>query len=303
MSTGRRGQWPSIKQVEKSRDPLNTEHSSLSIHEEHRSAIIIAASSGIGNALSRRWLARGWKLCGTFRTQSTQVEELLRFGMRLVSCDLDNVASIREACSSLRELCPQWDALVLCPGSLEPLAAFADCPFDEWERSVRVNLISQMRILHDLLPSRRSDSPLGPCALFFAGGGTNDAPVNSSAYTVSKIALIKMCELLDAEIPDTRFVIVGPGWVRTKIHEATVAAGPRAGPAYQRTIDRLATDEFTPMDRVLECCDWLIDAPRPVIGGRNFSVVYDRWGDGELARKLVDHPDMYKLRRQGNDPQ
>lgn len=271
------------------------------MNKEDRSAIIISASSDIGTALSRRWLARAWRVFGTYRTRSEAVDELHSLGVRLVYCDLSDPTSIRDACSDLRQLCPPWDALVICPGTLSPVDAFAQCSFDEWEESVRVNFTSQMRIIHELLPTRRVDGGPEPIVLLFAGGGTNDAPLNSSAYTVSKIALIKMCELLDAEIPDTRFVIVGPGWVKTKIHEATLMAGIRAGVNYQRTIDKLAGNECTPMEQVLDCCDWLANAPQELISGRNFSVVFDDWGTEELEKRLAEESDMYKLRRYGND--
>jgi NAD(P)-dependent dehydrogenase (short-subunit alcohol dehydrogenase family) len=266
-----------------------------------RSAIIISASSDIGTAMSQRWLAYGWNVFGTYRTQSRAVDELRIRGMKLVHCDLSSVKSIHDACADLRALCPQWDVLVLCPGTQDPVGGFAECDFDEWEGSVRVNFTSQMRIVHELLPSRRGNPTLEPCVLLFAGGGTNNAPVNYSAYVISKIALIKMCELLDAEISDTRFVIVGPGWVKTKMHESTLRAGVRAGVNYQRTVEKLAGDECTPMHQVLDCCDWLVDAPREWISGRNFSVVYDMWGTEELAQRLAGEPSMYKLRRYGNE--
>jgi len=273
----------------------------ISTTDEDRSAIIISVSSDIGNAMSQRWLARGWNIFGTYRTRSKAVDELDNCGIKLVYCDLSNHISIRDVCSNLRTLCPQWDVLVLCPGTQDPVGAFAECNFDEWEESVRVNFTGQMRIVYELLPSRRVNSALGSCVLFFAGGGTNNAPVNYSAYIVSKIALIKICELLDAEIPDTRFVIVGPGWVKTKIHESTLRAGGRAGDNYQRTINKLAKNECTPMEQVLDCCDWLVDKPRELVSGRNFSVVFDRWGTEELVEKLGQEPNMYKLRRYGND--
>jgi NAD(P)-dependent dehydrogenase (short-subunit alcohol dehydrogenase family) len=264
-------------------------------------AIIISASSDIGAALGRRWLARGWNVLGTYRTGSAQVEELARLGMPLVRCDLSEAASVHEACLRLRGLCPNWDVLVLCPGGLEPVGPFAKCDFAEWEQSVRVNFTGQLQVVHGLLPARRRSAPAGPCVLFFAGGGSNNAPVNYSAYTASKIGLTKMCELLDAEVPDTRFVILGPGWVKTKIHEATLRAGARAGGNYQRTVDKLAGDGCTPMDEVLDCCDWLVRAPREVAGGRNFSAAFDPWAGPELAHRLVAEPHMYKLRRFGND--
>jgi len=268
---------------------------------EDRSAIIISASSDIGTAMSQRWLARGWNVLGTYQTRSQAVDELEAHGVKVVRCDLSDPQSVRDACSALRALCPAWDVLVMCPGTQNPVGAFVECNFDEWEESVRINFTSQMRIIHELLPSRQVNSTLEPCVLLFAGGGTNNAPVNYSAYTISKIALIKMCELLDAEVLDTRFVIVGPGWVKTKIHESTLKAGARAGTNYQRTIQKLASDECTPMDQVLDCCDWVVDAPRESVSGRNFSVAFDMWGTEELAQRLAEEPNMYKLRRYGND--
>ena len=56
-----------------------------------------------------------------------------------------------------------------------------------------------------------------------------------------------------------------------------------------------------PMEKVVECCDWLIGAARDVVGGRCFSLVYDRWGSVELDAALRRDRDMYKLRRHGND--
>ncbi len=269
--------------------------------KETRSAIIISASSDIGTALSQRWLGRGWNIFGTYRTKSQAVEKLYGAGIKLVYCDLSDSNSIRDACSNLCASCPQWDVLVMCPGLQDPVGPFAECNFDEWKKSVRVNFTHQMEIIHKLLPSKRTNTAFGPCVLFFAGGGTNNAPVDYSAYIASKVALIKMCELLDAEIPDTRFAIVGPGWVKTKIHESTLKAGARAGNNYQRTIQKLASNGCTTVDKVLDCCDWLIKAPRKLIGGRNFSVVFDKWGTEELEKRLIQEPNMYKLRRYGND--
>jgi rfaE bifunctional protein nucleotidyltransferase chain/domain len=274
---------------------------SMPTSPSHLSAVIISVSSDIGLAMSRRWVARGWSVMGTYRTESPALAALADQGVGLVACDLSDPTRVSDAASELRARCPSWDVLVLCPGTLEPVGSFAACDFDAWEESIRINFTAQMRIVHELLPARRASAPLGPCVLFFAGGGTNNAPVNYSAYIVSKIALIKMCELLDAEIADTRFTIVGPGRVKTKIHEATLRAGTRAGASYQFTVDNLVRDKCTPMERVLDCCDWLVGAPREVVSGRNFSVVFDRWGRRELAERLSSDTNLYKLRRFGNE--
>ncbi len=268
---------------------------------KHQRAIIISALSDIGTAMCQRWIAKGWEVVGTYRTKSKRMEQLVDIGIKLIFCDLGDKKSLKHACFKIKEICPQWNVLVLCPGTLEPVGHFEDCDFDQWEDSIQINFIRQLSIVHELLPSRNFSDELGACILFFAGGGTNSATVNYSAYTISKIALIKMCELLDAEVSDTRFVIVGPGWVKTKIHEATFKAEKLAGHSVEKVRCKLASNECTPMEDVLDCCDWLINSPRSVISGRNFSVVFDIWGTEELPQKLLDDFHMYKLRRHGND--
>lgn len=271
------------------------------MRKEVTKAIVVSASSDIGAALCHRWLSRGWGVSGTYRTPTRQTQVLRDQGLRLVHCDLDDRASVSACCNDLRQTCGAWHVLVLGAGTQEPVGPFEYSDFDAWEASIRVNFTNQLRVVRELLPVRDRKSPQGACVLFFAGGGTNNATVNYSAYTASKIALIKMCELLDAEVPDARFVIVGPGWVHTKIHDATLRAGARAGENLARTRRKLTGDECTPMGDVLDCCDWIVRSPRSLVGGRNFSVVHDAWGSEELSDLLVRKPDIYKLRRSGND--
>ena len=263
-------------------------------------ALVIGASSDIGSALCENWISKNWEVAGTYRTDSELVNRLRKRTTALVQCDLENSKSVWDACSYLISTMGNWDVLVLGPGLQEPLGLFHECDFDEWERSVKVNFTSQLRVLHSLLVNRAPESMLGPTVLFFAGGGVNSAPINYSAYTVSKIALVKMVELLAAELPEVKFLIVGPGWVNTKIHKSILNAGKLAGASYERTLQMFNDGAFTPMEKVVECCNTLICGPREALTGRNFSVAFDRWEDSALVDLLAKNPDMYKLRRFGN---
>ena len=273
----------------------------LMVETQKQTAVIIASSSDIGSAMARRWRKKAWNVFGTYRTKSYATAELSTIGVELIQCDLSDNSSVQKACLELRNLCPLWDNLILSAGFQEPIGPFMNCNFDDWEDSIQVNFTNQLRIVKELLPNRNTNNMLGPCVLFFAGGGTNNATVNYSAYTISKIALIKMTELLDAEITDTRFAIVGPGWVKTKIHQSTLDAGSKAGDNYDKTRVMLASEKCTPMEDVLDCCDWIIGSPKEIISGRNFSTVFDLWGSEALELKLIEDSNMYKLRRYGND--
>jgi short-subunit dehydrogenase len=266
----------------------------------HAKTIVIAASSDIGLELSDYYLTAGHEVIGTYRTYSPSLASLEQRGLKAISCDLAS-QRLSESLTYLKSISSNWDNLILCPGTQDPVGPFSSCNFDKWQESINTNFVSQMRVIHQLLPFRRVQSPNGPLVLLFAGGGTNNATHNYSAYTLSKIALIKACELLDAEISDTRFTILGPGWVKTKIHQSTIEAGPSlAGTNYQKTLDKLSGTECNPISKVIECCDWVVNSSRSIVGGRNFSVVFDSWGSPSLDRQLTIDPDMYKLRRSGN---
>lgn len=265
------------------------------------SAIIIGCSSDIGASLAERWLARQWRVAGTYRNDSEKTRMLVQRGVALVECDLRNSTSVDAAAQQLQTEVPEWDVLVLGAATMEPIGPFATCSFDAWAEGIDINLLNQLRMLHALLPKRRTTAPTPPTVLMFAGGGTNGAPECYSSYTLAKIASIKMCELLDQEIPDTKFTIIGPGWVRTKIHNETLRAGPNAGASLERTLGRLSSGEFTPMSTVLDCCDWVVDAPRNIVSGRNFSVATDPWSSDSLQRLLAKDNNLCKLRRYGND--
>lgn len=264
--------------------------------------IIIGISSDIGTALAENWIKSGHQVFGTYMTESAKSSELSKNGVELFQCDINNRQSTYDALAGIIKKINTWDVLVMCPATQKPVGRFIDTDFEEWEKSININFTAHFRIVRYLLPHKnKQNKKEEPIVLFFAGGGTNNATLNYSAYTISKIAQTKMCELLDAEIPDARFVILGPGWVKTKIHQATIDAKEGAGNNFQQTIEKFSDNKFTPMQKVVDFCNWAIQAPRQVVSGRNFSVVYDLWGTTELSEILSKDHNMYKLRRQGND--
>lgn len=215
-------------------------------------AIIISISSDIGTALARRWLERGWEIFGTVRAcrDLSRLNKELGDRVDFAYCDLAYSESVKNLCLGFLL---HWDVLVLATGSLRPVGPFADADFNEWRRSVDVNFVNQMYVVHELLPRANP----GSVVLFFAGGGRSTT-TNYSAYVVSKSALVKMCDLLNAEATSTRFAIFDPGWVETKIHGATLEAGKNVGWNYRRTVDRFSKGDWVPMEEVLDRCDRMI---------------------------------------------
>ncbi len=263
--------------------------------------IIISATSDIATEMCLQWKKKGWDLQGTFYSEGETYQTLKREGIPLIRCDLSNPVSVDAAAEELKQKGANWDFLLFATGSQVPVGPFERVDIDSWVSSIQLNFLNQMRLLHRLLPCR---NPLlaEKSVLFFAGGGTNNAVNSYSAYTLSKIALIKGCELLDSEIEDVKFSIVGPGWVKTKIHNATLDSGEAwAGKNYEKTKQKINSDECVPIQQVIHSFEWILSQPKKIVGGRNFSTVFDCWGTEELSKLLAQDEHMYKLRRCKND--
>ena len=259
--------------------------------------IVLAASSDIGAHLAAHYLRRGADVIGTYRQWTPVLEELESAGAKLYPVDINSIEQVKAFAGLLNTSAFTWDVLISAPGLLDPIGPFFSTDFDTWENSVTTNSTAQLRVLHAISACRNQKSLSK--VIFFAGGGTNGPFDNYSAYCIGKLALIKMTELLDSECPDLQVSIIGTGWVNTKIHLQTLAAGDAAGINLDKTREFIdsAHQEGVSTRTVAECVDWCLSAPRSAVGGRNFSLVHDRWRDPDFIAELNTNPSKYKLRR------
>jgi len=271
----------------------------LSNTYKQKTVFILGLSSDIGQELAKRYSEKGLTVIGTCRDSKKMKEYCDINHIQSISCDVSDNKSIFSAINNFSNLHIPWDIFISCIGTMTPIGKFVDVTFSEWEKSIEINAIKQLSFLHSLYPYRRENSLCH--VVFFAGGGTNNPFTNYSAYCASKIFLIKMCELLDDEIPDMNPFIIGPGWVRTKIHKQTLTNIHGAGNNYQRTVEFLESNERgTSFDEIFNCINWCIKQGKPVAGGRNFSLVHDLWRDDEgdtLIEQLTVDTNKFKMRR------
>ena len=57
---------------------------------------------------------------------------------------------------------------------------------------------------------------------------------------------------------------------------------------------------MNPMSIVIDACNWVISKPKEIVGGRNFSAVFDDLDSKTLSAELISDVNLFKLRRAGN---
>ena len=257
-------------------------------------AIIAGIDSGLGSMIASHLAAKGWEIVGTTRRTGLDSEKYQQ-NFIISKCDFSNSQSIDTCVSEILIMNKDWHVLVLAIGVLAPIGEFTSTNYEQWKNSFDVNFLGQMHFIQKLL--RNSPDNSSKLVLTFAGGGTNGPTLNFSSYTLAKIALIKAMELLASEIPDTKFVSLGTGWMNTPIHTQTLEAGSSAGDIYFDTLERVEMNNFGKSADLLNFVDWAISADKEITSGRNFSLQGDPWSGQQLSEELKNDTNMFKLRR------
>ena len=264
--------------------------------------LVISASSDIGFEYVKNKSLSGEQVIGTFRDKNAEIK-ISKYCDHSIFLDLFDKQSSKNLIKYIENNNILWDKLLFCPCQPFPYQSFFDSDFKEWHESFNLNSLYQLELLHKLFKFRRKMSKV----LFFAGGGSNSAVNNFSAYTSAKIHLTKMVELLDYENADTSFSILGPGWVKTKNHLLALKYSDKNSDKFITTKNFLDNPEgATPISEVVRSINWIFDQEKNIVGGRNFSTAFDPWGEeNPLNTKLIEELrkdfNMYKLRRSGNN--
>jgi len=194
---------------------------------EHGCAWVTGASSGIGAALVRELVARGWTVAASARSEGPLAELEAAFPGRVaaIPMDVSDRASVAEAAGRVRERLGPVGLVVSNAGIYLPFEGPAFSA-DLFERTVKVNLIGAAyiceHVLADFCSRRQGHIHFVSSATGFGGMPT------SSAYGATKAGLINMAECLKIEL-DRHGVGVSvstPGFVATPAQDTNTFPKP-----------------------------------------------------------------------------
>ena len=234
-----------------------------------KTCILLGDRSDIAKGLEPLLIADGWRICGWNR-------DTLPKASRWFVETIENP--------------PAWDLVLCALGRVAPVGHWTDVDPAEIDECVRSNVLLPIRLLRKVWAKRKPNASV----CFMAGSNPQKIMAGYLPYNMSKMALLKAVEQIDYESPDCKVFALGPGYVKTKIHKATLDANwPN---------ERIARgDDGTPIDRIWGCLKWCIAQPKGTVGGRNICVS-DPWDKpegfwGPLGDWLEKNPNMFKLRR------
>ena len=201
-----------------------------------RAILITGSSSGIGNALARRFAERGWRVFATMRAPDGPGGRALRDeaaarGWRLTTPALDVTRDESVAAAvgaALAETSGRLDVLVNNAGYYA-LGALEDFTPDELRAQLETNVVGVQRVTRAVLPAMRARRS-GTVVTLGSISGRVAVPM-CGAYTASKWALEGMIESMRLELLPfgVRVVLIEPGPYESELHtnEQEAAASRR----------------------------------------------------------------------------
>ena len=183
--------------------------------------------------------------------------------------------------------------LVCAAAVMDPVGPVGEYAPVDFRRTLEINVVGTLLAVHHCLPALRAG---GGSIVTFGGGGATGPLPRFDAYAASKAAVARLSENLAVTLAPLAVNCVAPGFVATRLHDVTLAAGAEAaGPEFYERTRRTIEEGGFPAAEAAELVSLLLD--NPPFTGKLISAQWDPWRDPAFHRRLADDRDLATVRR------
>ena len=266
-------------------------------------ALITGGGRGIGRAIALAYAREGANLVLAARTAS-ELEETAGAAQQLgaqtciVTADVTQADQVEEMVRQAEARFSAIDVLVNNAGTIGPIGALEDNDVASWIRTIQVNLIGTYLCCRSVIPAmeRQGHGKI----INLSGSGATSAPHHMSAYGSSKVAVIRLTEILSLELANRNIQVnaLGPGSIHTRMWEEIRDSAQAVGDAELYSFGQQVTSGGgASVERAADLAVWLAGENSGKLSGRLIHAVMDDFAD--LPDRIPDimASDAYTLRR------
>jgi NAD(P)-dependent dehydrogenase (short-subunit alcohol dehydrogenase family) len=188
--------------------------------ERSRTALITAGASGIGLVVAETLRQADWNVIISDIDADKGLREAQRLGAEFRACDVSNFLQLQQLFSGLNHV----DLLVNNAGILGPSCFTWECPYEEWQETLSINLTSHF-VACSLVVPKMIATGSGVIINMSSVAGLFAWPTRV-AYGVSKWGVLGLTKTLAKEVASygIRVNAILPGAVRGERIEQGIAA-------------------------------------------------------------------------------
>jgi 3-oxoacyl-[acyl-carrier protein] reductase len=272
-------------------------------------AIITGASKGLGFEIAKKYIeagVSGLAICARNKTDlfiaTNELEKLVDpLQQKLDSCQVD-VSNPDSANRFIKEVVYRFghiDILVNNAGIYEPIGLTEDVQYDEWVRTIEINLFGSANMCRGVLPYLKSNNTCGKIIQIAGGGATKPMP-RFSAYAASKAAVVRFAETIATECKNDGIDVncISPGALNTDmLDEALVAGKDAVGFDRYKELVNQKENGGDSIENAADLAVFLGSYLSDGISGKLISAVWDSWSSLPEHIDELKSTDIYTLRR------
>jgi 3-oxoacyl-[acyl-carrier protein] reductase len=267
-----------------------------------RVALVTGGSAGIGKATVARLLNEGAKVA--FCARSADDLEATAAELRTISGEIlpirADVSDERDVANMVDKTLGRFGALDIVvnnAGVYGPVGPAWENDARLWQETITINLIGTFLVCRQVVPVM-IEARHGKI-INMSGGGAATPFARFTAYAASKAAVVRFTETLALEVAEHNIQVnvVAPGFVATRLHQATLDAGEKAGADFLRKTREQLVQGGVAVDIPAALVAFLASEAADRITGKFISAAWDRWVDLESHLAELEATDVYTLRR------
>lgn len=242
-----------------------------------KTVVITGGSGGIGGAIKQAFLKEG--------------AEVFNIDLRRadIKADVSNYTDIARVMTKISSRKNVIDVLINAAGIHGAIGFLPEINSDKWRLAIETNLFGTFNCIKAFFPLLKK-SQRGKIINFSGGGATSPRPF-FSAYSVSKVAVVRLTETLAEEFKRKKYKIdvnaIAPGAVNTRLLREAIAAGDKKPRNWKK---------LTP-EKAVKLCLFLASDKSNGLSGKLISAVHDDWWELPNCLNEVMLSDTYTLRR------
>ena len=271
---------------------------------DSKTILITGGSVGIGFEVAKKCVSEGASVIIAARNKENlerSIEELKKItdaDHHFYRVDVSQFKEVQEFAKWCSEKIPEINGLVNCAGIYGPIGKIYQVDMKKFAEAIQINLLGTVYMCNVFSPLIKSTSQKK--IVNFSGGGAATPFANYSAYSTSKIAIVRLTENLSIELFDEGFDVncVAPGFVITRLHQQTIEAGPElATKNFYDSTKKQMDSGGVPAEKAVNLTAFLLSSESDGITGKFISAPWDPWQDTCFQSRLRQDKDFATLRR------
>jgi NAD(P)-dependent dehydrogenase (short-subunit alcohol dehydrogenase family) len=203
-----------------------------------KTVLLIGASRGIGFELASQYIADGWRVIATARSDEG-LERLKALGAQTLRLDVANPASNSGLSWQLDG--EKIDLAIYVAGVVDRNSASTPPTRDSFDAVMHTNVMGAMQVVPQIVPMVQETRGVIACISSIMGSQQETTSGNAALYRVSKAA--------QAEQPEVTVLAIHPGWVQTDMGGAQAPLTPEQSASSLRQTLNHILDQCDPKHR------------------------------------------------------